>query len=75
MKSSNNNMGERMAILETKVDDIKKEITEIKELLKSSDDKYATRKELDDMKKIFWIFAGAFITAMIGIILKIVFKV
>ena len=29
MKSSNNNMGERMAILETKVDDIKKEITEI----------------------------------------------
>lgn len=71
-------MGERMAVLETKVDDLKKDVSdvrsdikEIKNMLNNSDDKYARKAELSDLKKdlyskFMWV-TGLLITVVLAL--------
>lgn len=74
-------MGERMAIVETKVDDLKKDISAVKEdikdvkgdvkelkgLLIAQDEKYARKEELKDMQMRIWWIIGLLITIIFGL--------
>lgn len=60
-------MGERMAVLETKVDDIKRDINEIKDLLKRNDNKYALKEDVKDLQSRFYWILGVLITMLLAL--------
>jgi hypothetical protein len=54
---------ERLATLETKVDDMCKDISELKvtmdRFIESADKKYASKDEVAALKKLIWFIIGA----------------
>lgn len=82
MTEQYSNMGERMAVVETKLDDLKKDISEIKDILKASDNRFASKEEVESVRRDIelnrkWVYgiAMALITAIVAYAIKALFHI
>lgn len=62
-----------MAVLETKIDTVIKDVGYLVTKLDSLDEHYVPRKEFESLQKIIYTGGGIIATALVGIIFKYVF--